>query len=114
MTLYDRISGGYQFQVSNYLYSTGPTKSAGGWWWGGHINLHSWKFLFLAVHNAGLQTTLWFTDKILLQFSKSLSNYDETNHMVEGPRCIAFKPDDENIFLVGTEEGGIYLGAIHK
>ena len=66
------------------------------------------------MHKAGLQTTLWFTDKILLQFSKSLSNYDETNHMVEGPRCIAFKPDDENIFLVGTEEGGIYLGAIHK
>ena len=29
--------------------------------------------------------------------------------MVEGPRCIAFKPDEENLFLVGTEEGSIYV-----
>lgn len=28
---------------------------------------------------------------------------------MEGPRAIAFKPDDENIFLVGTEEGDIHL-----
>ena len=28
---------------------------------------------------------------------------------MEGPRAIAFKSDDENIFLVGTEEGDIHL-----
>ena len=30
-------------------------------------------------------------------------------HLVDAPRCIAFKPDDENVFIVGTEEGDIYL-----
>ena len=57
-----------------------------------------------------VKTTLWFNDKLVLPYSKSLSNGDNlAQHLVEGPRTIAFKPDDENIFLVGTDEGEIYL-----
>ena len=76
------------------------------------------------------QTTLWHSDKLVLKYSKQLSIGDNlADHLVEAPRAIAFKPDDENIFLVrssschamsrhvtchvsrqvGTEEGDIYL-----
>ena len=57
-----------------------------------------------------VKTTLWFNDKLVLPYSKSLTNGENlADHLVEGPRTIAFKPDDENIFLVGTDEGDIYL-----
>ena len=29
-------------------------------------------------------------------------------YFIDGVRCIAFKPDNEEIFLIGTEEGIIY------
>ena len=47
------------------------------------------------------QTTLWHSDKLVLKYSKQLSIGDNlADHLVEAPRAIAFKPDDENIFLV--------------
>ena len=57
-----------------------------------------------------VKTTLWHTDKMVLDFKKSLTNSENlSGQLVEGPRCIAFKPDEENLFLVGTDEGDIYL-----
>ena len=47
------------------------------------------------------QTTLWHSDKLVLKYSKQLSIGDNlADHLVEAPRAIAFKPEDENIFLV--------------
>ena len=57
-----------------------------------------------------VKTTLWHTDKLVLDFKKSLTNSDNlAGDLVEGPRCIAFKPDEENLFLVGADEGSIYM-----
>ena len=59
-----------------------------------------------------VKTALWFTDQLLINFSKSLLNYGDekmSDHLVDSGRSIAFKPDEENIFLVGTEEGLVYM-----
>ena len=57
-----------------------------------------------------VRTTLRHTDKFYLQFRKNLRNSDNLSaSLVEGPRCIAFKPDDDDLFLIGTDEGSIYL-----
>ena len=36
------------------------------------------------------------------------SNVQIFYHILDGIRCIAFKPDDDTIFLVGTDEGLVY------
>ena len=49
---------------------------------------------------------------LTVQFNRMLFNLDEkmNNHkMLDGARALAFKPDDENIFLVGTEEGEVVM-----
>ena len=57
-----------------------------------------------------VKTTLWHSDKLVLDFTAGLENSDNVSwNMVEGARCIAFKPDQENLFLVGTDEGNIYM-----
>ena len=55
---------------------------------------------------------MWHTDKLVIKYSKKLTRGDNlAEYLVDGPRAIAFKPDDDNIFLVGTEEGDIYLAS---
>ena len=57
-----------------------------------------------------VKTALWCTDKLLLEYTQPLHQSDELEeHLREGVRAIAFKPDEQHLFLVGTEEGGIYL-----
>ena len=57
-----------------------------------------------------VKSALWCTDKLLLDFCRPLKECEEMEeHLHEGARAIAFKPDDAHLFLVGTEEGGIYL-----
>ena len=57
-----------------------------------------------------VKTVLWWADKLQLEFTRHLRECDEIgNTMKEGVRAIAFKPDERQLFLVGTEEGSIYL-----
>ena len=57
-----------------------------------------------------VKTVLWCADKLQLDFTRPLRECDEIgNTMREGVRAIAFKPDERQLFLVGTEEGSIYL-----
>ena len=59
-----------------------------------------------------VKTVLWYTDQLVLNFEKTLLNFGEekiAGHLFDSGRSIAFKPDDENLFLVGTEEGLVYM-----
>jgi dynein intermediate chain 1 len=57
-----------------------------------------------------VKTALWCTDKLQLEYRRPLAQCDEMGgHLQEGARSIAFKPDESHLFLVGTEEGAIYL-----
>jgi dynein intermediate chain 1 len=59
-----------------------------------------------------VKTALWFTDQLVINFEKTLLNFGDEkigDHLLDSGRSIAFKPDEENIFLVGTEEGLVYM-----
>ena len=56
-----------------------------------------------------VRTSLWWEDKMAIAFTQSLANFDRPACLYDGARALAFKPDDERLFLVGTEEGHIYL-----
>ena len=54
-----------------------------------------------------------FDDLDKLNFIMPKISYDEVNRIsilliVDGVRCVAFKPNDDTIFLIGTDEGLIY------
>lgn len=58
-----------------------------------------------------VKTALWFTDTLNISFSKCLQNFSEEdtkNNLRDGGRCVAFNPNDDTMFLVGTDEGLIY------
>ena len=58
-----------------------------------------------------VKTSLWYTDELQINFCKNLVNSDQSlnKHMLDSGRAISFKPDEECLFLVGTEEGMVYL-----
>ena len=53
------------------------------------------------------------SDSLVLNYSKPLTNIsaDKLDHsdLGAGGRALAFKPDDETVYIVGTEEGLIHL-----
>ena len=57
-----------------------------------------------------VKTSLWHSDFLQVDFTKTLTNVkqDDTD-MKDGVRTIAFKPDDDSLYLIGTDEGNIYL-----
>ena len=58
-----------------------------------------------------VKTALWFNDILNIQFNKQLANFAVENSKTllrDGGRCVAFNPNDETMFLVGTDEGLIY------
>ena len=58
-----------------------------------------------------VKTALWFTDTLNITFSKTLNNFSEEDtktNLRDGGRCVAFNPNDDSMFLVGTDEGLIY------
>ena len=58
-----------------------------------------------------VKTALWYTDILSIAFSKHLENYSEDiirENLKEGGRCVTFNPNDDTMFLVGTDEGLIY------
>ena len=59
-----------------------------------------------------VKSAIRYADKYLLHFSKPLVNIcKETfaDKLMDSGRAIAFKPDDPNRYLIGTDEGDIYL-----
>ncbi|XP_023325697.1 dynein intermediate chain 1, axonemal [Eurytemora carolleeae] len=57
-----------------------------------------------------VKTKLWFNDELKINFSKGLVNSDNSsNQLMDSGRALTFKPDDETLFLVGTEEGIVHL-----
>ena len=57
-----------------------------------------------------LKTSMWFKDELKVSFNKSLSSSKEKRGpLFDGARSIAFQPDRDSQFLIGTEEGDVYL-----
>ena len=76
-----------------------------------------------------VKSALWSNDKLLINFCKNLQNIPKdtqidklmgklriilsglssSNAFLDSGRALAFKPDDETIYLVGTDEGLIHL-----
>ena len=57
-----------------------------------------------------VKTSLWHSDFLQVNFTQTLTNIkqDDTG-MTNGVRTIAFKPDDDSLYLIGTDEGDIFL-----
>ncbi len=78
-----------------------------------------------------VKTSLWYTDVLSITFTKNLHNFSDEEsrsklrgqlqlkksigiifEMIllfkDGGRCVAFNPNDDTMFLVGTDEGLIY------
>ena len=57
-----------------------------------------------------VKTSLWHCDQLVLHFDKSLVNSsDLSKELLVGARDIAFNPEKESLYLVGTDEGHILL-----
>ena len=65
------------------------------------------------THWTLVKTSLTCCDKMVLDFGKQLQNIDmemlRGTKFGSGARALAVKPDDDTVYLVGTEEGLIHL-----
>ena len=50
-----------------------------------------------------VKTSLWYSDLLQVSFTKQLKNYKNDISMTDGVRTFAFKPDDDALYLIGTE-----------
>ena len=50
-----------------------------------------------------VKTSLWFSDLLVVNFTKELQNFKNPVPMTDGVRTFAFKPDDDTVYLIGTE-----------
>ena len=61
-----------------------------------------------------VKTALWFSDLLVVNFTKELKNFKNAVAGVrDGVRTFAFKPDDDTVYLIGTEEGDIPLPLLY-
>ncbi|CAB4063118.1 DNAI1 [Lepeophtheirus salmonis] len=75
----------------------------------GYLNFYSISGDGRVTNWTMVKTALWFTDLLKIPFTRQLENFSEvTKHLRDGGRCIAFNPEDDASFLVGTEEGLVY------
>ena len=59
-----------------------------------------------------IKSTITTQDILSITFHRSLNNLDEKvngSKLLDGGRSLAFKPDDEDLFLVGSESGDVIL-----
>ena len=51
-----------------------------------------------------VKTCLWFTDELQIGYNKELLNSDVhlRSHLLDSGRAIAFKPDEDNMFLASV------------
>ena len=60
-----------------------------------------------------VKSTLCHTDQLVIAFDRPLRNSEGAGEkLLDGARAIAFKPDNPDMFLVGTEEGHIHLATV--
>ena len=74
----------------------------------GYLNFLSVSSDGRVTHWTLVKTCLSVTEILRLSSSKTLLNCGEEETEVtlcDGARCLSVKPDDHNIFLVGTESG---------
>ena len=57
-----------------------------------------------------MKTSLWCSDLLVVTFDKTLNNAKGQTSLLAGARTIEFKPDDDDLYLVGTDEGGEFYG----
>ena len=56
-----------------------------------------------------VKSKLWSNDILEIPFSKPLTNLEnEEVNILDGGQALAFKPDDDSKFLVGTDLGMVY------
>ena len=56
-----------------------------------------------------VKSQLWSNDILEIPFSKPLANLEnEEVNILDGGQALAFKPDDDSKFLVGTDLGLVY------
>ena len=61
-----------------------------------------------------VKTALWFSDLLVVNFTKELKNFKNAVAGVrDGVRTFAFKPDDDTVYLIGTEKGDIHLPLLY-
>ena len=76
----------------------------------GYLNLYSCSGDGRVTNWTLVKQTLWHTDTCRLTFMKTLSNSEEVSPtLVNGARSIAFLPTKDTLFVVGTEEGELYM-----
>ena len=101
-----------------YHSTAGQGKHAGCVWqvcWAkdnldGYLNFYSCSGDGRVTNWTIVKTSLWHSDELMVGFDKTLSNTKGlAEDLVDGARAIAFKPDEDNKYLVGTDEGDIYL-----
>ena len=59
-----------------------------------------------------IKTRMSYKDMIVIDLGKSLQNIGQDSVgdvLKDSGSAIAFKPDDDNLFLVGTDDGQVYL-----
>ena len=74
----------------------------------GHLNFHSVSGDGRVTAWSLVKTCLWVSEVLRLSLTKTLLDCGEDTTQVtlyDGGRCLSFKPDDHNIYLVGTESG---------
>ena len=106
------------WQVSNYLFlNYMPSKAFKTYLqihWAkdnldGYMNFYSCSGDGRVTNWTLVKTSLWFSDLLVVNFTKELKNFKNTVPMTDGVRTFAFKPDDDSLYLIGTEEGDIHL-----
>ena len=76
----------------------------------GYLNLYSCSGDGRVTNWTLVKQTMWHADTCLLSFLKTLSNSEEvTPTLGNGARSIAFMPNNDTVFVVGTEEGELYM-----
>ena len=56
-----------------------------------------------------VKSELWSNDILEIPFSKPLANLENVEvNLLDGGQALAFKPDDDSKFLVGTDLGLVY------
>ena len=112
--------GGTNICTPNYISSAGKGKHSDVVWqvrWGddsleGYLNFYSVSGDGRVTQWTLIKSTLTSQDILSITFQRSLNNLDEKvdgSKLLDGGRSLAFKPDDGDIFLVGTESGEVIL-----
>ena len=76
----------------------------------GYLNFYSCSGDGRVTNWTLVKQTLWYADTCMLNFLKPLTNSEEVlPTLANGARSIAFMPTKDTLFIVGTEEGDLFM-----